>query len=268
MNQLVIDGVSVRQDFNGRFCLNDLHRAAGNENRHKPGYFLNNEQTKMLISELLFSGGNPASIENQPVMVVNGGYERGSYACKELIYAYAMWISPSFSLKVIRTFDAVVQQRAQAQLSDKVQAGTILLESMAKTLNLSNSSKLGGYQKLQQMAGLPNLSPSYAIDAPSDAVDGSSRSTHSLTEFIRKNGLNISAQAAYKRLSELGLVERKTRPSTKGVDKTKHYWSITSKGLIYGKNMTSPNNPRETQPHFYESKSADLVKLMVVGQAV
>ncbi|WP_439652701.1 KilA-N domain-containing protein [Providencia manganoxydans] len=267
MNQLVIDGVNVRQDFNGRFCLNDLHRAAGGENKHKPSYFLNNEQTKALISELLFDGGNPASEQNQPVISFKGGAVQGSYACKELIYAYAMWISPSFSLKVIRTFDAVVQQRSQAQLSDKVQAGTILLESMAKTLNLSNSSKLGGYQKLQQMAGLPNLSPSYAIDAPIDAADGSSRATHSLTELIRKNNLNITAQAAFKRLAELGLVERLSRPSTKAANKTKQFWSITAKGLIYGKNITSPSNPRETQPHFFDSKSADLIKLMVVGSA-
>jgi hypothetical protein len=33
MNQLfVIDGVSVRRDFDGRYCLNDLHRAAGVKN--------------------------------------------------------------------------------------------------------------------------------------------------------------------------------------------------------------------------------------------
>ncbi|MFY3772174.1 hypothetical protein AHYW_001741 [Providencia manganoxydans] len=267
MNQLVIDGVSVRQDFNGRFCLNDLHRAAGGEKKHSPSYFLENDKTKELVNELLFTTGNPALKDNQPVMVVNGGVERGSYACKELIYAYAMWINPSFSLKVIRTFDAVVQQRSQAQLSDKVQAGTILLESMAKTLNLSNSSKLGGYQKLQQMAGLPNLSPNYAIDAPIDAADGSSRATHSLTELIRKNNLNITAQAAFKRLAELGLVERLSRPSTKAANKTKQFWSITAKGLIYGKNITSPSNPRETQPHFFDSKSADLIKLMVVGSA-
>ena len=263
MNQLVIDGVSVRQDFNGRFCLNDLHRVAGGEDKHKPSNFLRIETTKDLCTEIdRCSDMSIASVE-----VIKGGTEQGTYVLREIVYAYAMWISPLFSLKVIRTFDAVVQQRNRAQLSDKVQAGTILLESMAKTLNLSNSSKLGGYQKLQQMAGLPNLSPNYAIDAPIDAADGSSRTTHSLTELIRKNRLNITAQAAYKRLAELGLVERKSRPSTKGVDKTKHYWSITSKGLIYGKNMTSPNNPRETQPHFFESKSTDLVKLMVLGQA-
>ncbi|MEM8013608.1 KilA-N domain-containing protein [Morganella morganii] len=255
-NLIIVDGINVRRDMAGRYCLNDLHRAAGGEERHKPPYWLRNAQTEQLIAELQICDSG-----TQPVNVLRGGTEQGTYVCKELVYAYAMWISPSFNLKVIRTFDVVAGTQQAIQLADKVHAGAILLESMAKTLNLSNSSKLGGYQKLQKMAGLPDLAPSYAIDAPAGAVDGSSRPTTSLTTLLRNHNAALSATRAYKRLAELGIVEQKARPGSRGTQRL--FWSITARGLAYGKNMTSPANPRETQPHFFESKSAELLALMM-----
>ena len=45
--------------------------------------------------------------------MVRGGLNQGTYAVKQIVYAYAMWISPSFNLKVINTFDALITQRPQ-----------------------------------------------------------------------------------------------------------------------------------------------------------
>lgn len=257
---LVIDGVSVRRDIFGRYCLNDLHRAAGAQDKHKPAFWLRNEQTEQLISELQ----NSNSETPDPVSVIRGGKEQGSYVCKELVYSYAMWISPQFSLRVIRTFDAAVNQPVthQSQAADKMQAGVILLDFMQRSLNLSNSSVLGACQKLQDAVGLPNLAPQYAIDAPAGAPDGSSRPTQSLSALLKANGIRMSATLAYQQLAKLGIVEHKERRSRSGVNGIKRFWAMTAKGCMYGKNITSPANPRETQPHFFESKFQELLRLL------
>lgn len=266
MNSLmVIDGIEVRRDIQGRYCLNDLHRAAGGEKRHRPQYWIENKQTSELIEQILTEAVIPSLEQNQPVNVIYGGNNQGTYACKELVYDYAMWISPAFHLKVIRTFDAVVNQHqnpANLIATDKVQAGVILLESAARMLNLSNSSKLGAYQKLQKVAGLPDLMPSYAIDAPAGAPDGSSRPTFAISALLKQHGIHMTANQAYHQLAKLGIVEQKRRESRSGVNGIKKFWSVTPKGGSYGKNITSPANPRETQPHFFEFRFPDLLKLL------
>nr|HCF8433323.1 KilA-N domain-containing protein [Klebsiella pneumoniae] len=159
------------------------------------------------------------------------------------------------------TFDAV--QNAMTTLtSDRIQAGVILLESASRTLNLSNSSKLGAYQKLQQAAGLPDLMPAYAIDAPAGAIDGSSRPTLSLSALLKTHGIRLTANQAYHLMARAGIVDQKERQSRSGLNGVKKFWSVTAKGCLYGKNITSPANPRETQPHFFESKFPELLRLL------
>ena len=54
-----------------------------------------------------------------------------------------------------------------------------------------------------------------------------------------------------------GFLEEKTRTSSKGTAKT--FKAITPKGEAYGENQVSPNNPKETQPLWYEDKFEDLL---------
>ena len=95
-NVVVLDTVEIRKDSEGRYCLNDLHKAAGGEAKDKPANFLRREETIGLIQFL-------ESEKLNGVLPVNAeaGRYGGTYVCKQLVYTYAMWVSPAFHLKVV-----------------------------------------------------------------------------------------------------------------------------------------------------------------------
>ena len=100
MNAISISNVAIRQTENQLYSLNDLHKAAGNKAEHQPNRWLRNQQTQELIAEIEAEGGKAYTTSQ-------GGKNRGTFVCKELVYAYATWISAKFFLLVIRTFDRV-----------------------------------------------------------------------------------------------------------------------------------------------------------------
>lgn len=108
---LIIGDFSIRQDGDGRYCLNDLHKASGYDKKHQPAYFIRNQQTKDLISEIENpSCGASANLQMPAVGRVNDGKNNGTYVVKELVYSYAMWISAKFHLMVIRAYDSLVME--------------------------------------------------------------------------------------------------------------------------------------------------------------
>ncbi|EJA8283544.1 KilA-N domain-containing protein [Salmonella enterica subsp. enterica serovar Cerro] len=102
-NQIIISDITIHKDAQGRYSLNDLHQASGGEEKDKPANWLRLDKTVELIDEIL----NAQIRAFKPVDSRKGRYG-GTYVCKELVYSYAMWISASFALKVIRAYDAMV----------------------------------------------------------------------------------------------------------------------------------------------------------------
>lgn len=100
-NSLSVANIAI-STHNNLFSLNDLHKASGNEKKHQPALFLANKQTKDLISEI-------ESENTIAYHTINGGKNRGTYVCRELVYRYGMWISAKFSLMVIRAFDRMTK---------------------------------------------------------------------------------------------------------------------------------------------------------------
>ncbi len=131
-------------------------------------------------------------------------------------------------------------------------------EVVARMLRLEGAAALGMVRKATEITAphlLPML-PVYAIDAPSGSGAVSSEATDSLSALMKANDIKGSAASMNVRLALAGYLERKTREGKSG---SKEFWSVTEAGQKYGKNLTSPQNPRETQPHWYRDKFLDLM---------
>jgi hypothetical protein len=186
--------------------------------------------------------------------------------------AELMVMSESLEVQA-RVYDRLSALEARATLSRTTEteatAALSFWDAAVKSLNIAPSGHLGGVRAIAASYGydalLPHL-PVYAIDAaPTTATSAptSSMPTASLTVLLGEHDIGVSAVTANKMLARAGILEEMTRPSSKGA--VKKFWSVTDAGQKYGKNVTSPSNPKETQPHWYRDTFRELVRLHMVA---
>ncbi|WP_354857354.1 KilA-N domain-containing protein [Acetobacter fabarum] len=226
---LTILSTTIRRDAEGRFCLNDCFKAAGLPASKGPNEWAKNAQTEALIEELRSGGISP-----DPKNIVSTGPNatRGTYVVKELVYAYAMWISPSFNLQVIRAFDALVT----GQIPD----------AAPKTKRIRKPSFAVTFDRYMKVAAhLPNVDENQKVLM-------AARGTHTLTGINPLEAMGYAALPAttednYQTPTQLGkpfgipprrvnqiLVDAGLQVHTPG-SSTGSDWSMTDKGLAYGK---------------------------------
>ena len=125
-------------------------------------------------------------------------------------------------------------------LTTKVKASLLWVEGLSKSLNLNDASKLSLLKQVAEPLGLPT--PDYTQ---------SKGILKSASALLKEAGSPMSAQQFNLKLIEGGYLKELTRPSSKGG--VKKFKSITEKGLSFGENQVNPNNPKETQPLWYEN---------------
>lgn len=100
--------VQLNPDEHGRYNLNVLRKAAGNQRRHEVRNWLNLSQTAELVEK--FSNTGFPVIASKRGSAANGG---GTWAYHGLVFAYAEWISSEFHKAVIETFSAAVEGKGK-----------------------------------------------------------------------------------------------------------------------------------------------------------
>ncbi|EAM3235135.1 KilA-N domain-containing protein [Salmonella enterica] len=110
---VVVNGVSVRVDEEGRYSLNDLHAAAVANGEatesQRPSVFLRSAQIKRFVNALKVKAPKSASEQIQPLRVIKGGEESGAWGVELLAIRYAAWIKPEFEIEVYEVFRTVVR---------------------------------------------------------------------------------------------------------------------------------------------------------------
>ena len=119
------------------YSLNDLHKVSGGKSKHSPFRFMRLKSTKDFIDEIKRSPDLVSVNTNKPFKVSS----QGTWVCKELIYAYTMWVSPYFHLIVVCAFDSgsVQQQKLQAKFNQLYQEFKLVSQ------NLSNAGRYLNY---------------------------------------------------------------------------------------------------------------------------
>ena len=219
-----ISGMAIRQDQYGRYCLNDLHKASGSDVKNKPSNFLQNDKTQELVAELI-DAGNPSSVNTNtgipvsPVESIRGGLDQGTYVVKQIVYAYAMWISAKFHLAVINTFDQVATGKIETQPKAKpIQLGSVTRQCamMAKALGFKgNQHTLATDKAVKALTGQSPLE----LMGETHLIAENKQQVFTPTQLGEMVEPKISARKVNTVLEQLGYQEK-----ANGV------WIITPKG--------------------------------------
>ena len=148
---LFIDDNPIRV-IDGLYSLNDLHKASGALKKHQPANFMRLDSTQELIFEInqdSYTHSNPnlsssdmRSLNKAFITILGKGKEQGVYVCKELVYAYAMWISAKFNLLVIRTFDGLITPISNTPHQQYISELETRLQRMENLMQVRNHNEV------------------------------------------------------------------------------------------------------------------------------
>jgi len=128
------------------------------------------------------------------------------------------------------------------------------IKFMADDLKIAESSRLFMYDSAFKEFGLPaGFLPHYE--------DNGNRERCCTTVLLERNNCKIKVQKFNNLLLDKGFLQTKERKSSNGRRKT--YKSLTDKGLLYGVNLISNKNQKETQPYYYADKFMELYNMVL-----
>jgi prophage antirepressor-like protein len=234
------------------FCLADLCSAIGVVNHRNVKARLEESDVRLLDTPTYNQYGVKVV---QPITFVteSGMYDVIIRSDSESAKPFRRWLTNEVlpSIRKTGSYSTASKPKREPTLTTKVRVSLEWVKGVSDILNLNDSSKLSMLKMVAEPLGLPT--PDYTK---------SKGILKSASELLKANNSKLSCQEFNKIMIDKGFIKVMTRESSKGEKKFK---SITGDGLNYGENQVNPNNPKETQPLYYEEKFNKLLKLLAAN---
>jgi phage regulator Rha-like protein len=154
-------------------------------------------------------------------------------------------------MRIIRRLESLETGAIPPPVANYLDAKLRIGQAAIDWLRLSDTSKLRMLSDIAISEGVaPTFLPAYTDEGL----------TRALTALLKEHGSPLSAKAANLAMIDMGYLAEMERKGSKG--DAKRFKSLTERGLQYGRNETSPQNPRETQPLYYVAKFSELLDLI------
>lgn len=141
-------------------------------------------------------------------------------------------------------------KRAPSQLAAKM----AIARAAKSMLRMSETSTIRMLAKIAESEGLPtDFLPAYVNESLTRALTNMLKDLdHPLASKVRS--------IVHPAFEAMGILEHASRPSGSKPGEVRRFWSLTDEGLKYGRNETSPSNPRETIPLYFVDKFGELLE--------
>lgn len=226
------------------FVGKDVAKALGyGEGKSLPNAVANHvdEEDKGVIKMM-----TPGGEQNMTIINESGLYSLTLSSKLPEAKKFKRWITHDVLPALRKTGTYKIQENNKSSVS--VQDGIVWIEGVSRLLSLNDCSKLSLLKQFGEPLGLPV--PSYTA---------SKGVLHSATELLKKNNINLSARGFNQLAVTNGILRELEHKSHKGIKK---YKNLTEKGLAYGENQVNPQNPKETQPMYYDDKFVELCRIL------
>ncbi|WP_197711102.1 BRO-N domain-containing protein [Chromatium okenii] len=170
-------------------------------------------------------------------------------------HKFRKWVTAEVLPSIRKTGGYHIEQDIQSnspQVSRELAAKIFIAEAAARMLRMSDTSKI---RMLTKIAESENISPDFLPDYVDEPL------VRAITPLLKEIGHPLGSQVAKKvnpALEAMGILQHLSRKGRN--NEIKWFWNLTDEGLQYGRNETSPNNPRETQPLFFVERFPELLK--------